>query len=75
MSAHLWEGSRRLPYFFSYGQPDGEGRRAVLCPQCVLVHVEKEPQYVQAHFHISRSVMCGACGILIGPINEEETSG
>jgi hypothetical protein len=67
----LWEGARRLPYFFSYG-PDDSTKRAVMCPQCVLEHIEDEPEKIKAHYQIDRSVMCGRCGILIGPINEEE---
>jgi hypothetical protein len=68
----LWEGARRLPYFFSYGQPEGNGRRAVMCPQCCLEHIENEPEMLRAHYCVNRSVMCGRCGILIGPANDEE---
>ena len=66
----LWEGSRRLPYFFSYGHDDSS-KRAVLCPQCSLEHVDA-PEMLRAHYHVSRSIMCVRCGILIGPVNEEE---
>jgi hypothetical protein len=68
----LWEGSRRLPYFWSYGQPNGAGQRSVICPQCVLEHVEKDPEMLRAHYAVNRSIMCARCGILIGPITNEE---
>jgi hypothetical protein len=68
----LWEGARRLPYFFSCEQPEREGRRAVMCPQCSLEHLEKEPEMLRAHYSVNRSVMCRRCGILIGPMNDEE---
>ena len=68
----LWEGARRLPYFFSWGAPhETGGRRTVLCPQCALENVD-DPEYMRAHYHVSRSVMCVRCSILIGPVNEEE---
>jgi hypothetical protein len=59
----LWEGARRLPYFYSYEQ-------FVVCPQCALEHVQDEK--LTPHYHINRSAMCARCGILVGPINEEE---
>ncbi len=69
-SVTLWEGARRLPYFFSYG-PMPSQKRAVLCPQCALEHAN-EPEKMLAHYTAERTVMCVRCGILIGPINEEE---
>lgn len=68
----LWEGARRLPYFWSYGQPAGDGMRSVVCPQCALEQIEKEPEMLRAHYAVNRSVMCSRCGILIGPISDEE---
>lgn len=65
----LWEGARRLPYFFSYAS--GTGKQAVMCPQCVLEHMN-EPERLTAHYNIDRTAMCVRCGILIGPIEEEE---
>lgn len=67
----LWEGARRLPYFYSWGDSDST-KRAVICPQCALEHIEREPEMLQAHYAVNRSIMCGRCGILIGPINDEE---
>jgi hypothetical protein len=66
----LWEGARRLPYFFSSVE-EVLGGKAVFCPQCVLESLP-EQRKVTAHYHVNRSVMCVRCGILIGPINDEE---
>jgi hypothetical protein len=60
----LWEGARRLPYFFTW-------QSWILCPQCVLQRVIDNVPPVP-HFHVSRSVMCARCSIVIGPINDEE---
>jgi hypothetical protein len=68
----LWEGARRLPYFFSYGQPGGGQRRSVICPQCAIEQFEKDAEMIRAHYSVNRSIMCARCGILIGPINDEE---
>jgi hypothetical protein len=68
----LWEGARRLPYFYSWGDPDSSTTRSVICPQCALEHIEKDPEMLQAHYAVNRSIMCGRCGILIGPTNDEE---
>ena len=67
----LYEGARRLPYFWSWGNAES-GKRAVLCPQCALEHTEKDPEMLQAHYAVNRSIMCGRCGILIGPTTDEE---
>lgn len=71
MSALPWEGARRLPYFFSHGADNIETRK-VVCPQCVLTVIVGDPEHIRPHYHVNRSVMCGRCGILIGPINDEE---
>ena len=71
MTALPWEGARRLPYFYSTG-PNNLERRPIVCPQCILYVVLEDPEDLRGHYHVSRSVMCGRCGILIGPINEEE---
>ncbi len=63
----LWEGARRLPYFFAFGVG---AARYVYCPQCALEHVQDVS--LIPHYTTIRSVMCCRCGILIGPINEEE---
>ena len=68
----LWEGARRLPYFWSYGTPDGAGDRMVVCPQCALDKIENAPETLRAHYAANRSIMCARCGVLIGPINKEE---
>jgi hypothetical protein len=68
----LWEGARRLPYFWSYGDPERVGRREVVCPQCALEQIEKAPQMLRAHYAVNRSIMCARCMIVIGPINDEE---
>jgi hypothetical protein len=65
----LWEGARRLPYFFSLDE-EVLGGQPVLCPQCALEHVGQEQ--LRAHYAVNRSIMCIRCGILIGPINDEE---
>ena len=79
--ADLWDGARRLPYFFTYRTtefvPEGnEGlsredvKEWVLCPQCALEHVGDDllsPQYTTL-----RSVMCCRCCIVMGPINKAE---
>lgn len=70
--AELWEGARRLPYFFSYGHPDGAGSRDILCPQCALEHADVKVEKLRAHYHADRTLMCARCGILIGPISNEE---
>ncbi len=67
----FWEGARRLPYFFTWGQPGVSGQRAVLCPQCAQEHIH-EPEMMQAHYYVNRTLMCGRCGILIGPAGEGE---
>lgn len=70
--SNLWEGARRLPYFFSYGGNTSHSpRRAIMCPQCVLERLA-DHEMLQPHYHVSRSVMCSRCNILIGPINDEE---
>jgi hypothetical protein len=69
MGDGLWEGARRLPYFFTWEH--GEGPRYILCPQCALQHADA-PERLEAHYHVSRSVMCARCGILLGPTNDEE---
>lgn len=77
----LWEGARRLPYFFTYSTtetvPEGnegltkeEAKRWVLCPQCALEHVQDEK--LTTHYTALRSVMCCRCGIVMGPINKAE---
>jgi len=68
----LWDGVRRLPYFFAFGEPSEDKPRTILCPQCALEHVERDPNRVHAYYHVSRSIMCARCGIVIGPINKEE---
>lgn len=68
----LWEGARRLPYFFSYGQPNGDARRSVLCPQCALQPMSAEPEMLQAHYSVNRTVMCARCSIVIGPASDAE---
>jgi hypothetical protein len=73
----LWEGARRLPYYFSYPQEmlfpmsgDTYVEQFVLCPQCSLEHVGEEK--LTAHYTTLRSVMCARCAILMGPINKAE---
>jgi hypothetical protein len=67
----LWEGARRLPYFFSCEE---EGQPAwVVCPQCALQYVGDDR--LTPIYTASRSFMCARCGILVGPINEEEAEG
>lgn len=73
----LWEGARRLPYFYTYPVEecgaDGLGvtiRPYVVCPQCALEHVQDEK--LEPHFTTIRSVMCCRCGIVMGPINKAE---
>lgn len=61
-----------MPYFYSYGQPGGDQPRSVMCPQCVLQHIEHEPEKLEAHYAVNRMVMCASCGILIGPSNDKE---
>jgi hypothetical protein len=80
MTRGLWEGARRLPYFFTVKTtavvPEGnEGLTKdvqedwIFCPQCALAHApEAEPHYVTL-----RSLMCCRCGVLMGPINKAET--
>ncbi len=68
----LWEGARRLPYFFTIaGGWEGGEADFVLCPQCALEHVE-EPEPLIARYTTIRSVMCCRCGIVMGPINKAE---
>jgi hypothetical protein len=67
MADSLWEGSRRLPYFYTYLFEEKEW---VLCPQCALEHVG---DYLLApRFTTLRSVMCCRCCIVMGPINKAE---
>lgn len=68
--ADLWEGARRLPYFFTRSRPGGDPW--ILCPQCALEQIEKLPQSLRAFYALNRQVMCARCGILIGPMNDEE---
>jgi hypothetical protein len=77
MARGLWEGGRRLPYFFTYtadeyGATDGDvkQREWVLCPQCALEHVGDH--LLAPHYTTLRSVMCCRCCIVMGPINQAE---
>lgn len=65
----LWEGARRLPYFYTYVDDTKEW---VLCPQCALEHQGEEN--LTAQYTTLRSLMCCRCGILMGPINRAEAS-
>jgi hypothetical protein len=64
----LWEGARRLPYFYVYG-PGGW----IMCAQCALEH--RGDEQLVAQYTTLRSLMCCRCGILLGPINKAETEG
>jgi hypothetical protein len=75
----LWEGARRLPYFYTVAVQQSDSRilesdppkEWVFCTQCALEHRgedELKPQYTTL-----RSLMCCRCGILMGPINRAET--
>lgn len=62
------EGTTRLAYFYTHGD-------AVMCPTCSEKVIEKDPGFsvrVVAHYTASRLYLCGACGIQIGPANDEE---
>ncbi len=72
----LWDGARRLAYFFTYAveEPatDGAGmttKEYVLCPQCTLEH---QGEFLTAYYTTLTSVMCCRCGIVMGPINQAE---
>lgn len=73
----LWEGARRLPYFFTQEaemvwpvSEKTEVREFIFCPQCALEHQGDEK--LKPHYTTIRSVMCCRCGILMGPINKAE---
>lgn len=67
----LWDGARRLPYFFAYREGfRTDEKEWVLCPQCALEHVQDEK--LTAHYTTLTSVMCCRCGIVMGPINQAE---
>lgn len=77
----LWQGARRLPYFFTYTTTEtipwgNEGlfreipKEWVLCPQCALEHAQDER--ITARYTTIRSAMCCRCGIVMGPINQSE---
>lgn len=66
----LWEGARRLPYFFTWVEAGAIPRTWIMCPQCALEHQGEEQ--LAPHYTTLRSVMCCRCGILMGPINMAE---
>jgi hypothetical protein len=70
--ADLWDGARRLPYFFTVDDDPRENRAWIFCPQCALQHINNGDR-LAAHYTTLRSVMCCRCGIVMGPINKAET--
>jgi hypothetical protein len=62
----LWEGARRLPYFYVRGG-------WVVCPQCALwLHEDGDAHELVPQYATLRSLMCCKCGVLLGPINQAE---
>lgn len=64
------QGVRRQPYYFTHGP------RAVVCPTCAdgLIARHGEATSLVAHYFTARPLMCGHCGVWIGPMADEEVS-
>lgn len=69
----LWEGARRLPYFFTVHtqEPDDSESEWIMCPQCAME--QRDTGRLTAQYTTLRTLMCCRCGILMGPINRAET--